>query len=534
MTTDKSNDIESDIESDVVPFEENSHQQIEPYFVAHLFDIQENNWSFSSNSTESESSFYICDLQDYLAHQSYNMEDFAFPFSNIKLELLKAELARTKDILAQRQIDLTILRQLDENENAEQIETLRQNTDELKQKKVHLQRDIQDITDNAESVTTIRKLPSIAEDPSDDFDWQMIIRTVDKVDGSDSNAFENTWLSIFNLCNLQKWYGSQLNEVIIYSLFGEASHLYNYMKKTSSLEEAIEALLTVYLNSDNLYKRHKRLNEFSRRQDERLDAAMQRLRILIDQTSGSYPMSVRDGRRDHLLSIALMKICSPQATMRISQAKAHALESGTHLNIDQQIKIALHAENVFVDQASHEIKVSLLDVFTDTDSRMQPYSSNTEILNSDVEPQASNLRLSNQRNRSPENIKLSQRLEQVRRRSNSRDKTINNNRNVTFDENKLVEFPEETRGKILRSTTSLQEDKSQKQLIDSINQLTQQLQNQKLPMPATWQNPIYPSQFHLPINHHGTTQFPLNTKALWSITLLRQMIHCITNGICRM
>ena len=66
MTTDKSNDIESNIESDVVPFEENSHQQIEPYFVAHLFDIQENNWSFSSNSTESESSFYICDLQDYL------------------------------------------------------------------------------------------------------------------------------------------------------------------------------------------------------------------------------------------------------------------------------------------------------------------------------------------------------------------------------------------------------------------------------------------------------------------------------------
>ena len=180
--------------------------------------------------------------------------------------------------------------------------------------------------------------------------------------------------------------------------------------------------------------------------------------------------------------------------MRISQAKAHALESGTHLNIDQKIKIALHAENVFVDQASHEIKVSLLDVFTDTDSRMQPYSSNTEILNSDVEPQASNLRLSNQRNRSPENIKLSQRLEQVRRRSNSRDKTINNNRNVTFDENKLVEFPEETRGKILRSTTSLQEDKSQKQLIDSINQLTQQLQNQKLPMPTTWKNPIYPSR----------------------------------------
>ena len=72
-------------------------------------------------------------------------------------------------------------------------------------------------------------------------------------------------------------------------------------------EQRISDLLIAYLPNDNLMTRRHDLKNVKRLRNESIQAFMKKLEFHIERTSKAYPTNIRQGRKENILEISLLK-----------------------------------------------------------------------------------------------------------------------------------------------------------------------------------------------------------------------------------
>ena len=405
-------------------------------------DIPENwkqdqgSWRLSESLSNSFKSSYVSKwIQD---NKKYNMERSNTDLGNNQLNYLKLNQKQIENQIKQLEIHLTTLNELSDSEQIQdKIVTIEDEIDDLQKEKERITKDIENATQISNIFQNKFDIPTFGK-TDQVIDWASVCGTINqKVDGHDPNEFSNTWKIVKSLAEANKWSEKNVCEVLSFLLSGECYEFFEH-KKDKPFEERITRLLTAFLPVDNLMTRRHQLENVKRRRGQSLPAFMEMLDHYIDRSSIGYPQNIRRGRKDNILEVTLLKVCSESAKKKIESKISDAYEAGYFLTINEKIAIASRQETVANDAPEEDISISLND--QEPSTRRSAYVYNAEIeepayadlnsISSTRRPTSRSLNRTDRQNN--ESIREGRRRELSDRRSSSRDEVQSRYRKVSF------------------------------------------------------------------------------------------------------
>ena len=268
---------------------------------------------------------------------------------NSQISMHKLQLKQITNNIQQLELHLATLSQLDEtNEVATNISNIEDNILDLKQEKQNIERDIKQSLEISNIYRNRLAFPQCGTNDKQ-IAWKIVYNAIpSKIDGSDREEFACTWKILKTLAETHEWSERNLCEALNHILIGEANDFFS-MKRDQPFQKRIAALLTAYMPTDNYMTRRAQLQSFKRRSGDSIEQFMSKLEYYIERTNIGYPENIRKGRKDNILEITLLKVCSPSAKLKIEEKINQAYETGYFLTIDEKIAIASRQEIVAND-----------------------------------------------------------------------------------------------------------------------------------------------------------------------------------------
>ena len=277
---------------------------------------------------------------------------------------LQLRLSQVKDNIQNLEIHQLTLASLEQTNNiAAKLEGIQDELVKLQQEKANLEEDVGTSNQVSNIFNNKIDIPDCAQQNPTDIQWKQIWNSIpNKVDGSNREEFDSNWKIIKSLCESNQWTEENLDEVIKYTLIGEARDFYNE-NRNKPFPEKLHALLTLYLPYDNYQTRKTQLKKYKRRVGDSLEQFMIKLQNLIDRTAIGYPDNIRTGRKPNIMELALHKVCSKSAREKIDDRVAEALEKGYFLTIDDKITIAARQEQLLQDAPEFDIPINIEELY---------------------------------------------------------------------------------------------------------------------------------------------------------------------------
>ena len=359
--------------------------------------------------------------------------------------ILLLELKQIENDIKQLNIHLTTLQAVDESEDVnERISEITSDLDILIDDKQRIEDEIKQTSEISSLFRNKIDLPECS-DTDQAIKWKTVYTLLpNKVDGTNRQEFANSWNVLETLTKTHEWSQQNIIQVLNCVLGGEAYQFWT-SKKDLEFEERLQSLLTLYMPVDNINVRKQKLKSYERKVGETLTQFILRLEFLVDRTNVQTPPYMREGRKSHILEMALMKVCSKTARDKIEIKNAEAMEVGRFLTINEKVAIAEREEAINRDAAEYNIPI-FLDYTDDTlpQTKATVFHNEAEIIDDNIDEHKAYALMTNNNNREPlksrDSRKAIQREDLYRRRSLSRVNKLNKARGVSFDLNRNKKY----------------------------------------------------------------------------------------------
>ena len=244
---------------------------------------------------------------------------------------------------------------------------------ELESSIQHAEHDLRCVTNEIRLQRTVKderidefSYPTIIEDSGGELDLTIFNSLIgDCFDSTDPIRFNSQYQSLVQYSRCNPLDERKLLQLFSLKLKGDALLYFTSFYSSLPLKEKIKCLLVVFSFRRSIGDKLLELEQFKRKEYEKLDSCYLRLASILDASSSMIHPSMRATRREHILTQAIFSLSLPPVQHRLTKFRADKLAHGQFLSSNDLLKTAMSFEESVSQGRQHSIPFTFKDPFVD-------------------------------------------------------------------------------------------------------------------------------------------------------------------------
>ena len=225
---------------------------------------------------------------------------------------------------------------------------------ELESSMQHAEHDLRCVTNEIRLRLTVKderidefSYPTIIEDSGGELDLTIFNSLIgDCFDSTDPIRFNSQYQSLVQYSRCNPLDERKLLQLFSLKLKGDALLYFTSLDSGLPLKEKIRCLLVVFSFRRSIGDKLLELEQFKRKEYEKLDSCYLRLASILDASSSMIHPSMRAARREHILTQAIFSLSLPPVQHRLTKFRADKLAHGQFLSSNDLLKLLCLLKNL--------------------------------------------------------------------------------------------------------------------------------------------------------------------------------------------